>query len=180
MNKPVSTLHKFQTLAILLLIFADGCDVGQFSLSSFDVWSVGGIINVLLHALPGFLFIGFGITFFYSPQRLAPRIWISVLSAIAVVGNIVLIIMGVTNSDPNSVGVHSPVSASSLCHRSMYGVLEASSMSCFMPGRLSLHRLWHYVLLFAAASSPTNLDQCPLRDCGCRKHCDDYYGRDKS
>ena len=31
MNTSVSTLHKFQTLAILLLIFADGCDVGQFS-----------------------------------------------------------------------------------------------------------------------------------------------------
>jgi len=108
MNKSVSTLHKFQTLAILLLIFADGCDVGQFSLSSFDVWSIGGIINVLLHALAGFLFMGFGIMFFYSPQRLAPRIWISVLSAIAVVGNIVLIIMGATNPDPNSVGVHSP------------------------------------------------------------------------
>ncbi|MGZ3611196.1 MAG: hypothetical protein ACXWOL_12900 [Ktedonobacteraceae bacterium] len=108
MNKSVRTLHKFQTLAILLLIFADGCDVGQFSLSSFDVWSVGGIINVLLHALPGFLFMGFGITFFYSPQRLAPRIWISVLSAIAVAGNIVMIIIGATNPDPNSVGVHSP------------------------------------------------------------------------
>ncbi len=108
MNTSVSTLHKFQTLAILLLIFADGCDVGQFSLSSFDVWSIGGLINVLLHAMPGFLFMGFGITFFYSPQRLAPRIWISVLSAIAVVGNIVMIIMGATNPDPNSVGVHSP------------------------------------------------------------------------
>ncbi len=108
MNKSVSTLHKFQTLAILLLIFADGCDVGQFSLSSFDAWSIGGIINVLLHALPGFIFMGFGIQFFYSPQRLAPRIWISVLSAIAVVGNIVMIIMGATNPDPNSVGVHSP------------------------------------------------------------------------
>jgi hypothetical protein len=108
MNKSVSTLHKFQTLAILLLIFADGCDVGQFSLSSFDAWSIGGVINVLLHALAGFLFMGFGITFFYSPQRLAPRIWISVLSAIAVVGNIVMIIMGATNPDPNSVGVHSP------------------------------------------------------------------------
>ena len=48
-----------------------------------------------------------GIQFFYSPQRLAPRIWISVLSALAVVGNIVLIIMGATNPDPNSVGVHS-------------------------------------------------------------------------
>jgi hypothetical protein len=108
MNTSPSTLHKFQTLAILLLIFADGCDVGQFSLSSFDAWSIGGLINVLLHALPGFLFMGFGIAFFYSPQRLAPRIWISVLSAIAVVGNIVMIILGATNPDPNSVGVHSP------------------------------------------------------------------------
>jgi len=108
MNTSPSTLHKFQTLAILLLIFAGGCDVGQFSLSSFDVWSIGGLINVLLHALAGFLFMGFGIQFFYSPQRLAPRIWISVLSAIAVAGNIVMIIMGATNPDPNSVGVHSP------------------------------------------------------------------------
>ena len=108
MNTSPSTLHKFQTLAILLLIFADGCDVGQFSLSSFDVWSIGGIINVLLHALPGFIFMWFGIQFFYSPQRLAPRIWISVLSALAVVGNIVMIILGATNPDPNSVGVHSP------------------------------------------------------------------------
>jgi hypothetical protein len=108
MNTSVSTLHKFQTLAILVLIFADGCDVGQFSLSSFNTWSIGGLINVLLHALAGFIFIGFGMQFFYSPQRLAPRIWISVLSAIAVVGNIVMIIMGATNPDPNSVGVHSP------------------------------------------------------------------------
>ena len=108
MNTSVSTLHKFQTLAILVLIFADGCDVGQFSLSSFDVWSIGGVINVLLHALAGFLIMGFGIQFFYSPERLAPRIWVSVLSALAVVGNIVMIILGATNPDPNSVGVHSP------------------------------------------------------------------------
>ena len=108
MNTSISTLHKFQTLAILVLIFADGCDVGQFSLSSFDVWSIGGVINVLLHALAGFIFMGVGIQFFYSPQRLAPRIWISVLSALAVVGNIVMIILGATNPDPNSIGVHSP------------------------------------------------------------------------
>jgi hypothetical protein len=108
MNKSVGTLHKFQTLAILLLIFADGCDVGQFSLSSFDSWNFGGIINVLLHALPGFILMWVGIQFFYSPQRLAPRIWISVLSVLATVGNIVLIIMGATSPDPNSVGVHSP------------------------------------------------------------------------
>jgi hypothetical protein len=108
MNTSVSTLRKFQTLAILVLIFADGCDVGQFSLSSFDTWSVGGMINVLLHALAGFIIMGFGIQFFYAPQRLAPRIWVSVLSAIAVFGNIVMIILGATNPDPNSVGVHSP------------------------------------------------------------------------
>jgi len=108
MNTAISTLHNFQTLAIRVLIFADGCDVGQFSLSSFDAWSIGGIINVLLHALAGFIFIGFGIQLFYSPQSLAPRIWVSVLSAIAVVGNIVMIILGATNPDPNSVGVHSP------------------------------------------------------------------------
>lgn len=108
MNTSVSTLHKFQTLAILVLIFADGCDVGQFSLSSFNVLNVGGVISVLLHALTGFIFMGFGVQFFYSPQRLAPRIWISVLSALAVVGNIVMIIMGIINPDPNSVGVHSP------------------------------------------------------------------------
>jgi hypothetical protein len=108
LNTSVSTLRKFQTLAILVLIFADGCDVGQFSLSSLDAWSVGGMINVLLHALAGFIIMGFGIQFFYTPQRLAPRIWVSVLSAIAVVGNIVMIILGATNPDPNSVGVHSP------------------------------------------------------------------------
>ncbi len=107
MNTSVSTLHKFQTLAILILIFADGCDVGQFSLSSFDTWSVGGLIGVLLHAVAGFIIMGFGIQFFYSPQRLAPRIWISVITVIATVGNIVMIILGATNPDPNSVGVHS-------------------------------------------------------------------------
>ncbi len=108
MNTSASTLRKLQVLAILILIFADGCDVGQFSLSSFDTWSVGGIINVLLHALAGFIFMGFGIQFFYAPQRLAARIWISILSALAVVGNVVMIVLGVVNPDPNSVGVHSP------------------------------------------------------------------------
>ena len=108
MNTSNSTLHKFQTLAILVLIFADGCDVGQFSLSSFNTWSVGGIVSVLLHALAGFIIMGVGITFFNTPQRLYPRIWISVLVAISFVGDIVMIILGATNPDPNSVGVHSP------------------------------------------------------------------------
>ncbi|HLI06130.1 MAG TPA: hypothetical protein VKV40_06160 [Ktedonobacteraceae bacterium] len=108
MKTSVSTLHKFQTLAILVLIFADGCDVGQFALSSFNTWSVGGIIDVLLHALAGFIFMAVGIQFFYAPQRLAPRIWVSVISVLATIGNIVMIIMGATNPDPNSVGVHSP------------------------------------------------------------------------
>jgi hypothetical protein len=108
MNTSASTLRKLQVLAILVLIFADGCDVGQFSLSSFDTWSVGGGINVLLHALPGFIIMAFGIRFFYAPQRLAPRIGISAISALATAGNIVMIILGATNPDPNSVGVHSP------------------------------------------------------------------------
>ena len=108
MNTSVSTLRKLQVLSILILIFADGCDVGQFSLSSFNTWSVGGIINVLLHALAGFIIMGFGIQFFYSPRSLAPRIVISVLSVLATAGNIVMIILGATNPDPNSVGVHSP------------------------------------------------------------------------
>jgi hypothetical protein len=108
MKTSVSTLHKFQALAILVLIFADGCDVGQFSLSSFNTWSVGGVIDVLLHALAGFIFMAAGIQFFYAPQHLAPRIWISVICAIATTGNIVMIILGATNPDPNSVGVHSP------------------------------------------------------------------------
>ena len=50
----------------------------------------------------------FGIQFFYAPQRLAPRIGISAIAALATAGNIVLIILGATNPDPNSVGVHSP------------------------------------------------------------------------
>ena len=108
MNTSISTLRKLQVLAILILIFADGCDVGQFSLSSFDAWSIGGIINVLLHALAGFIIMGFGLQFFYAPQRLAARIWISAISVIATIGNIVMIILGATNPDPNSVGVHSP------------------------------------------------------------------------
>ncbi len=108
MNTSVSTLRKFQALAILVLVFAGGCDVGQFSLSSFNVWSIGGVINVLLHALIGFIIMGFGVQFFYAPQRLAPRIWVSALSALAIAGNIVMIILGATNPNPNSVGVHSP------------------------------------------------------------------------
>lgn len=108
MNTSVSTLHKFQTLAILVLIFADGCDVGQFALSSFNVLNMGSVIAILLHALAGFIVMGFGIQFFYSPRSLAPRIGISFISTFAVVGNIVMIILGATNPDPNSVGVHSP------------------------------------------------------------------------
>ncbi|HEU4966349.1 MAG TPA: hypothetical protein VFT53_02615 [Candidatus Saccharimonadales bacterium] len=107
-SKSASTLHKLQILAVLILIFADGCDVGQFSLSSFDTWSIGGIINMLLHALAGFIFMACVIQLFFSSQRLASRIWVSLLSLLGVVGNIVMIIMGVTNPNPDSVGVHSP------------------------------------------------------------------------
>ena len=108
MNTSVSTLRKLQVLAILVLIFADGCDVGQYSLSSFNTWSFGGIINVLLHALAGFIIMGFGIQFFYSPRSLASRIGISVISVLATACNVVMIILGATNPDPNSGGVHAP------------------------------------------------------------------------
>lgn len=108
MNTSVSTLRKLQVLAILVLIFADGADVGQFSLSSFNTWSFGGLINVLLHAVVGFIIMGFGIQFFYAPRSLTSRIVISVISVLATIGNIVMIILGATNPDPNSVGVHAP------------------------------------------------------------------------
>ncbi len=108
MKTSVSTVQKLQTLAILVLIFANGCDVGQFSLSSFNDWNIGGFISVFLHAVTGFIFMWLGMQLFYAPQRLAPRIWVSVMAALAVVGNIVMIVLGATNPDPNSVGVHSP------------------------------------------------------------------------
>ena len=108
MNTSVSTLRKLQVLAILILIFADGADVGQFSLSSFNTWSVGGLINVLLHAVAGFIIMGFGIQFFYALRGLTSRIVISVISVLATIGNVVMIILGATNPDPNSVGVHAP------------------------------------------------------------------------
>jgi len=108
MNTSVSTLHKYQTFAILLMVLAGGCDVGQFALSMYNTWGIGITINVLLHFLPTFIIMAFAIQFFYAPQRLAPRIWVSVLSMLSVIGTVVLIILGAVNPDPNSVGVHSP------------------------------------------------------------------------
>ena len=99
-------LYKMQALAILILIFADGCDVGQFSLSSLDTWSIGGIINVLLHALAGFIFMACGIKLFFYPRQLASRILVSLLCVLGTAGNIVMVIMGMTNPNPDSVGVH--------------------------------------------------------------------------
>ncbi len=105
-SSKASTLRTFQILAILILIFADGSNVGQFSLSTLDTWTTGGLISVLLHALAGFILMGFAIQLFYSPQSLAPRIWVSIICALGVIGNIAFIIVG-GMSNNNGVGVES-------------------------------------------------------------------------
>jgi len=111
-----NTLVKTQLAALLIAVMGGGWNAGNFAQPSDPLW-LDALTN-FLHALPIILLVVFGLSYFGAAlsarQRgaealVGPRwaaIGVSVIAVIAIIACVVLTILGVTNPDPNSVGVH--------------------------------------------------------------------------
>jgi len=111
-----NTLFKTQLAALLIMVAGGGWNAGNFAQPSEPLWL--DALTDLLHALPVILVVIFGLYYFGAAfdarQRGAdaltsPRwaaIGISVIAVIVLTACLVLTILGVTNPNPNSVGVH--------------------------------------------------------------------------
>lgn len=110
------TLVKTQLTALLIAVAGGGWNAGNFAQPSDPLWL--DALTDFLHALPVILIVIFGLYCFGAMlgdrQRgvdalVGPRwapIGISVLAVIGIIACVVLTILGVTNPNPNSVGVH--------------------------------------------------------------------------
>ncbi len=115
-NTTRNTIVKTQLAALLIFVAGGGWNAGNFAQPSEPLWA--DALTDFLHALPVILLVIFGLYYFGAAlsarQRgaaalVGPRwaaIGISVIAVIVIIGCVVLTILGVTNPDPNSVGVH--------------------------------------------------------------------------
>lgn len=111
-----NTFFKIQFLALLIMVAGGGWNAGNFAQPTDPLWL--DALTDFLHALPTILVVIFGLYYFSAAfgasqrgvgARTGPRwavIGVSVIAVIGIIACIVLTILGLTNPNPNSVGVH--------------------------------------------------------------------------
>lgn len=98
---------KLQIVALILMAAGWGWAGGNFS-SGMPLW------NVLLHCIPILLLLIIGLQIFRvrgtnqgaESHARGAEIGMTVFTVVTIISTTVLVILGVSNSDPNSVGVH--------------------------------------------------------------------------
>jgi len=100
---------KLQIAAVMLMTAGWGWSGGNFTPQDAPLW------NYLAHCLPIALLLVLGLQLFrvhgtYQGVESSARgatIGISIFAIVSIIGAIVMVVLGATNPDPNSVGVHS-------------------------------------------------------------------------
>jgi hypothetical protein len=94
-------------LAVMILVAGWGWDNGQFVQPLNSSW---GPLADALHLVPILVLLPLGMRIIGAAlsdaRSRGAEIGVTVIALITVVGNIVMIALGATNPDPNSVGVH--------------------------------------------------------------------------
>ena len=107
MNRSTTLVFKWQVVAFLFLVAGWGWASGNFG-SPFDPSITLGLVSFFIHAIPMALLLLFGFNFLTGP---ADQKWgavgITVMAAVLFIASVILVIYGLLNTDPNSVGVHS-------------------------------------------------------------------------
>ena len=104
---------KLQIIAILLMLAGWGWIAGNFAAPFDTLWV--GTVTAVGHGLPVLLLVVFGVQFlsFHDTRQRANTgsrwggIAITILAIVAIIGSIVLIVLGASNPNPNAVGVKS-------------------------------------------------------------------------
>jgi hypothetical protein len=103
------TLFSARVLAVMLMLTGWGWDNGQFVQPVFSSW---GPLADALHLIPIVALLPLGITIITAAlagaRSRGAEIGVTIVAVITIVGCLVMIVLGATNPDPNSVGVHSP------------------------------------------------------------------------
>ena len=100
-------IFKLQTTAIILLTAGWGWAGGNFT-AGLPLW------NMLLHCIPILLLLAISLQIFRirgtqhdaESDARGSMIGMSIFAIVSIIGAIVLVVLGATNPDPNSVGVH--------------------------------------------------------------------------
>lgn len=101
-TRPVST---GQIAAILLMLGGWGWNNGQFVQPVVYGW---GQLADALHLVPVVALLLLGIVYFRRPEAPARGVLIgfTIIAVITIIGCAVMLVLGLTNPDPNSVGIH--------------------------------------------------------------------------
>ena len=107
MTNTEKVISRLQIAAIILIAAGWGWIGGNFTPSDAPLW------NFLLHTIPILLLLVLSLGFFHVPDahQLArshagwATVGISIFAGIAIIGQIVGIILGASNPDPNAFGV---------------------------------------------------------------------------
>jgi len=100
-------VSQLQISAMIIIAAAAGWSGGNFS-ADLPLW------NMLLHCIPIFLLIIIGLQMLHvrgtyqsgEARARGAEIGMTVLVIALIIGSTVMVILGVTNPDPNAVGVH--------------------------------------------------------------------------
>ncbi|SRR5579875_62568 len=104
-STPTGLLYTLQMTAFILMVAGWGWDNGQFVQ---PVNTSYGPIADALHFLPVALLLLFGLRYFRPlvAYSRGASIGVTVIAIISIIGCAVMLVLGLTNPDPNSVGVH--------------------------------------------------------------------------
>lgn len=98
-----------RVLALMLMLAGWGWNNGQFVQPVFSSW---GPTADALHLIPIVALLPLSLTIIMRAlahgRSRGAEIGVTVVALITIIGCIVMIVLGATNPDPNSVGVHSP------------------------------------------------------------------------
>lgn len=107
MTKTEKTLYKLQLIAVILMAAGFGWINGNFVQPFFTSW---GMFADLLHLAPFIALLLLSLPFFSAfvegKHARGVRTGISIVAAFGILACLVFIILGASNPDPNSVGVH--------------------------------------------------------------------------
>ena len=99
-----TTVRRSEAVALLLMASAWGWNGGNFSQPNLDLATQ--VFITALHYVPVALVVSLGALLLVEPSPAWTRRTISVVAAIGTLALAVIVVIGITNPDPNSFGPH--------------------------------------------------------------------------
>lgn len=99
-----SGIRRSEAVALLLMASAWGWNGGNFSQPGIDLGTQ--VFITALHYIPVALIVGLGGMLLVAPHPAWTRVALSVVAALGAVAVAIIVVIGISNPDPNSFGPH--------------------------------------------------------------------------